>query len=56
MRYLNLITQEYSGNVTIWPVPNIKDFLAILNNPTSQTMQRGLIVGARRSYQSEMFY
>jgi len=49
-RYFNLITQVYSGTVTIWPVPTLKDFLNILNNPTPQTLQRGLILGQQRTY------
>jgi len=49
-RYINLITQEYSGNVTIWPVPTVKDYLNILSNPTIQSLERGLLLGSRRTY------
>jgi predicted acylesterase/phospholipase RssA len=49
-RYFNLITQEYSGNVTIWPIPTLRDYLNILNNPSHQSLQKGLILGARRTY------
>jgi len=36
-RYINLITQQYQGNVTIVPVPSIYDYMTlmkVIKNPT----------------------
>lgn len=37
---LGLFTQEYTGHVTIWPIPSVKDYLNILTNPTDDDIQR----------------
>jgi len=52
-RYFNLITQTYSGNVTIFPKADVNDYLTILANPSPDTLRQGLTVGARRVYPSK---
>jgi predicted acylesterase/phospholipase RssA len=33
-KFFNLATQSYVGNITIWPVPSLSNYLRILENPT----------------------
>jgi Predicted esterase of the alpha-beta hydrolase superfamily len=49
-RYVNLITQQYGGHVTIWPHPTLNDFIHLLDNPTHEMLRRCLIKGATRVY------
>jgi len=49
-RYFNLITQTYSGNVTLFPKANLNDYFNILTNPTPEFLREGLSVGSRRVY------
>jgi len=32
-KFLNLFTQSYVGNITIWPVPSVSNYLRIMENP-----------------------
>ncbi len=34
-KFLNLFTQSYVGNITIWPVPSVSNYLRMMENPTS---------------------
>ena len=52
-RYFNLITQTYSGNVTLFPKANLNDYFNILTNPTPEFLREGLSVGSRRVYHSK---
>jgi len=54
-RYFNLITQTYSGNVTIFPRVDINDYLTILSNPSPDTLRHGLTFGARRIFPSKYY-
>jgi hypothetical protein len=29
-KFFNIATQSYVGNITIWPVPNLRNYLRIL--------------------------
>lgn len=54
-RYFNLITQQYSGHVTIFPKTSINDYLTILDNPKVEFIRKGLVDGSRRTYPSNFF-
>jgi len=49
-RYFNLITQKYSGHVTIWPDFTLSELINILDNPTTDLLRHCMIHGARRVY------
>jgi len=55
-RYFNLITQTYSGNVTLFPKANLNDYLNILTNPTPEFLREGLSIGSRRVYHSKFMF
>ena len=48
--FLGIFTQEYRGNVTIWPVPSVKDYLNILSNPSEEDIQRFIEKGMLRTF------
>ena len=54
-RYFNLITQQYSGHVTIWPDFTINDLLTILDGPTTEMLRNCIIEGSRRVYPSNPY-
>lgn len=47
---LGIFTQEYRGHVTIWPVPSLRDYINIINNPTAAGVQRCVAAGKKRVY------
>jgi predicted acylesterase/phospholipase RssA len=47
---LGIFTQEYRGHVTIWPVPSLREYLDIINNPTELGVQRCIRTGKKRVY------
>jgi hypothetical protein len=49
-KYFTLITQQYGGHVTIWPLPALYDFLHLLDEPTHQRLRYCLVRGATRVY------
>ena len=50
-KFFNLATQSYVGNITIWPVPSISNYLRILENPTDFTMIMNFVEdGKARTY------
>jgi len=49
-RVLNIFTQEYRGTVTVWPIPSIKDYLNILQNPSDEDIQRCISKGMHRTF------
>jgi len=49
-RYSTIFTQQYSGNVTIWPTPTLTDLIHVLDHPNHRTLKRGGILGARGAY------
>lgn len=51
-RYFNLITQQYSGHVTIWPLVTVQDYVHILDNPSTELLRNCIINGSRRVYPS----
>jgi len=54
-RYFNLITQQYSGHVTIWPDFTLTELINILDNPTTDLLRHCIIHGSRRVYPSKFF-
>ena len=52
VRIFNLVTQKYTGNVTIWPIPSFSEFINILEMPTTDSFRKGLLIGSRRTYPS----
>jgi hypothetical protein len=61
-KFLNLLTQSYVGDITIWPKPRLADYLRILENPESFEAIMNFVQGGRhRTYpkihhiQSAMF-
>ena len=55
IRSFNLVTQNYTGNVTIWPIPSFSEFIDILEMPNENSLKKGLLIGARRTYPSKSF-
>lgn len=51
-RYSTILTQQYSGHVTIWPAPTLTDLIHILDHPNTKSLKRGGILGARGAYSS----
>jgi len=49
-RYLNLITQTYTGHTTISPVPHFIDYLTVLKNPSYKRLCEGEKWGSRNTY------
>lgn len=47
-KFLNLLTQSYVGDITIWPKPLLKDYLRILENPTSYEAILCFVQGGRQ--------
>jgi len=54
-RYSTIMTQQYSGHVTIWPAPTLTDLIHILDHPNTKSLTRGGILGARGAYYSNLF-
>ena len=48
--FLGIFTQENRGHVTIWPVPSIKDYTNILNNPAAKDIQSSVHKGMLRTF------
>jgi hypothetical protein len=52
-RFLNIFSQTYVGNITIWPTPKLEDYLNILRMPScSNELERFVEVGRQRTYPS----
>jgi TAG lipase / steryl ester hydrolase / phospholipase A2 / LPA acyltransferase len=47
---LGILTQEYRGHVTIWPIPSIRDYINILSNPSEEDIQRCVRKGLIRTF------
>jgi hypothetical protein len=45
---MNLLTQSYVGDITIWPKPKLSDYMRILENPTSFEAIREFVHGGRQ--------
>ena len=48
--FLRLFKQQYHGDVTIYPVPSLKDFLKVLKNPTKEMIEECTIQSERITY------
>ncbi len=46
-KFFNLVTQSYVGDITIWPKPQLNDYLRILENPTSFDAIMNFVKGGR---------
>ena len=56
-KFFNLATQSYVGNITIWPVPSISNYLRILENPTDFAMILSFVEdGKQRTYPSKLSF
>lgn len=49
-KMISLLTQKYSGDITILPDLNIPDFLKIFSNPTPEFLLNFILKGARASW------
>ena len=50
-RFLKLFTQEFRGNVTIFPVPiNLIEFSKLISNPTKESIEKCKVYGGRKTY------
>ncbi|KAL4429942.1 hypothetical protein ABPG74_000308 [Tetrahymena malaccensis] len=48
---VRVMDQNYEGDITVWPVPKLKDYLNLLKNPTSQEfIEPYTAAGARMTY------
>ena len=55
-KFLNLFTQSYVGNITIWPVPSIANYLRIMENPVHFDVIMNFVEDGRsRTYPSNFF-
>lgn len=55
-KFFNLATQAYVGNITIWPVPSISNYLRILENPTDFNMILNFVEDGRFRTYSSTYY
>lgn len=53
-RLLNLITQDYRGHVTLFPVPRILDYLNALNNFTKESIAYCVSHSSKRTFPSKI--
>ena len=51
-RFQPIVTQKYSGNVTIVPRMTMSDFSKILSNPSDETMVEYMDKGSRSTWPS----
>lgn len=49
---LNIITQDYRGHVTIFPIPKATDYLEILTNPSKEKITYCLSHASKRTFSS----
>lgn len=49
-KMINLVTQTYHGNVTIFPVPSPKDYLKSVTNPSKEMIANCSIHSSRRTF------
>ena len=50
-RCLKLFTQDFRGNVTIFPVPvNLLEFSKLVSNPTKESIKKCKVYGGRKTY------
>ena len=47
-KFLNILTQSYVGDITIWPKPLLSDYLRILENPESYDAIMNFVQGGRQ--------
>lgn len=55
-RAFNLVTQQYSGHITVWPDFSLKDLQRILDGPTTEMLRNCIIKGSRRVYPSNISF
>jgi predicted acylesterase/phospholipase RssA len=55
-RSMNIITQDYRGHVTIFPVPNLSDYLKVLANPSKEDIAYCTLHSSRRTFPSKLVY
>lgn len=52
-RFINIFSQTYVGNITIWPTPKLADYINILRMPSSHhDIERFVEAGRQRTYPS----
>jgi predicted acylesterase/phospholipase RssA len=54
-RWFNLITQEYRGHVTIFPIPKLADYLKIFTNPSKEHIDYCTQHSSKRTFPSNFF-
>jgi hypothetical protein len=47
-KFLNLLTQSYVGDITIWPKPLLQDYLRIFENPINFQAIYSFVQGGRQ--------
>lgn len=52
-KIFNIVTQDYHGHVTIFPVPKIWDYFRVITNPTKESIAQCTIHSSRRTYPSK---
>lgn len=50
LKAVSILSQKYSGDITILPELNLKDFLKIFQNPTPEFLLEFILKGARASW------
>jgi len=53
-KWFNIITQDYKGHVTIFPVPKIVDYFKIFDNPNKESIVYATIHASRRTFPSKI--
>jgi len=51
-RWFNLITQDYRGHVTIFPLPKVMDYLKLISNPEKSHILESIEHTSRKTYPS----
>mgnify|MGYP003688182787 CR=1 FL=1 len=55
-KFFTIFTQSYVGNITIWPVPSLSNYLRIMENPTDFGMILNFVEdGKSRTFPSTFF-
>jgi hypothetical protein len=54
-RMLGLFAQDYTGHVTITPVPQFTDYLKILTNPSKEMIDYCTKHSSKRTFPSKIF-
>jgi hypothetical protein len=56
-RSLNIVYQNYTGDITVWPIPKMMDYLNLItyiHSPNDELIQKYIGLGEERVYSSKI--